>query len=177
MCALQFQHREDAHVIIPLQRRVVRDQHWQTAGEMVIARREGIGPALLPTLLEAVEFFGKIRTPAHHICQDFWRIIGVPVAQDKFNFATASCRQQHVPLPVNNAIVIRYGVGLCRGTNGGYEARPLVRIERGYSISLQTSWNRKREFNICFGRARIGDFNADEDGSLLVDHSRVRLHD
>ncbi len=139
LCALQFQHGEDANVIIPLQRGVVRDKHRQAAGEMVITWREYAGPALLPTLLEAVELLGKIRAPAHHICLDFWRICRVPVTRDKFNFIAASRRQRHVPAPVNNAVVISHSVGFCRGTDDRYKARPLAGIEHGYSIGPQNS--------------------------------------
>ena len=60
LSALQFQHSDDAHVIIPLQRGVVRDKHRQAAGKMLITRRKCIGPALLPTFFEAIEFSRKI---------------------------------------------------------------------------------------------------------------------
>src|ERR1700742_3349517 len=101
---------------------------------MMIARRERVGPALLPTLLEAVEFLGKIRAPTHHLCLNFWRIGGGTVASDKFNFITATCRQRHVPPPANNAVVIGHRVRFCRGTNDSYEARPLVGIEHRHSV-------------------------------------------
>src|SRR5579859_5808768 len=98
---------------------------------MVIARREGVGPALLPALLESFELFGEIRTPAHHLCLDSWRLGRVPVARDKFNFMPPSRRQRYVPTPVNHAVVVSHGVRFCRGTDDRYEARPLAGVEHG----------------------------------------------
>jgi len=49
--ALQFQHRDDAHVIIPLQCRVVRDEHRQAAGKKCfVARRKMRRPSVAPSI-------------------------------------------------------------------------------------------------------------------------------
>ena len=69
---------------------------------------ECVGPALLPTLLEAVEFSGKMCIPARYIRTNLFRILHGSVTGNEFDHLLFMGGQRQDPSPANDAVMIRH---------------------------------------------------------------------
>src|SRR3974390_566264 len=103
---------------------------------MLVAWGEGIDPALVPALLEAVELNGEIPAPVRHVRLDFLHVRSATIADANPDNMFGAGREPRVPAPPNDPVVVGHTVGPRQGNSNTHEPGPLVGVENRDSVRL-----------------------------------------
>ena len=175
--ALDRQQRGHTHIIIARQGGVSSGQHRQVAGEMWVAGRERVRPALFPAALECLELRCKRVCPLRHRADHRLRLWRMTIPSHKLKHLLPAGLNGGRPAPADDAIVMSHRRRrLCRADSRG-KTYPLRGVEHRNSIRLQLARHRQRQLDLACLRSGIGNPDPHQHRALLVDHPGIALHD